>query len=73
MIQKCGKIDILVNNAGISQRSLAEQTKFEVDQEMIIFNVLCTISFTKYVLRDMIVNRGGHIVVMGSVAGNIEF
>src|SRR5690606_38364509 len=40
-------LDILINNGGLSQRSLALETKFEVDMKLIQVNLLGTIALTK--------------------------
>jgi dehydrogenase/reductase SDR family member 7B len=69
VIQKFGKIDILVNNAGISQRSLAKETRFDVDAYIMNVNFLGTIALTKAVLPAMLQHQSGHIVVISSVTG----
>lgn len=62
-------IDILINNAGVSQRSLAEETDFQVDQMIIQTNLLGTIALTKAVLNKMILQKSGHIVTVSSLMG----
>ncbi len=64
-----GKIDILINNGGISQRSLVNETSFEVDQHVMNVNYFSAIKLTKKVLPGMIKNNGGHILVTSSLVG----
>jgi len=69
VIAQFGHIDILVNNAGISQRSMAIETSFEVDQKIINTNLLGTIAFTKAVLPSMVKRKQGQIIVISSLMG----
>jgi len=69
VIAQFGRIDILINNAGISQRSLAIETSFEVDQQLINTNLLGTIALTKAVLPTMVKRKQGHIIVISSLMG----
>ena len=64
-----GSVDVLVNNGGISQRSLAVETRFEVDQRILNVNFLSAVKLTKLVLPGMIKNNDGHIVVTSSLVG----
>jgi short-subunit dehydrogenase len=64
-----GKVDVLFNNGGISQRSMAKDTLFEVDQRLINVNFLSTVKLTKKVLPGMIKNDSGHIVLTSSLVG----
>lgn len=64
-----GKIDMLINNGGISQRSLINDTNFEVFKKMIDVNYLGTISLTKSVLSEFIKNKGGHFITITSLMG----
>lgn len=66
------KIDILINNAGVSQRALAKETQFEVDQQLIATNYFGPVALTKFVLPDMLKNQTGHIVVISSVLGKMS-
>lgn len=64
-----GSIDLLINNGGVSQRSLIEETKFEVYQELIDINYLGTIALTKALLPYFIERKKGHFAVVTSVMG----
>jgi dehydrogenase/reductase SDR family protein 7B len=66
-----GRIDILVNNAGLSQRGSAMNTKFEVDEELIRVDLLSCMALSKLVLPGMVARKFGHIVNVGSVAGQM--
>ncbi|MND44831.1 putative oxidoreductase SadH [compost metagenome] len=71
LINEFGPIDVLVNNAGISQRSLAINTYFEVEKQMIDVNLLGTIAVTKGLLPTMITHGKAEIVVISSIMGKL--
>ena len=64
-------IDVLINNAGVSQRSLAAETSFDVDESLIATNFLGTVAVTKSILPGMIAKEAGQIVVITSIVGKI--
>ena len=66
-----GSIDVLVNNAGLSQRSLAKDTAFSVDEQMIAVNLLGTIAMTKAVLPAFLAQKSGQIVTVTSIMGKL--
>ncbi|MCP9493609.1 MAG: SDR family oxidoreductase [Pyrinomonadaceae bacterium MAG19_C2-C3] len=66
-----GRVDILVHNGGVSQRALAKDTKFEVDQALININYLGAVRLTKAVLPSMLERRNGHFVVITSIVGHV--
>jgi short-subunit dehydrogenase len=64
-----GSIDILVNNGGISQRSLALDTKLEIDRRIMEVNYFGSITLSKLVLPKMKERKSGHHVIVTSVSG----
>lgn len=70
-VQLFGHVDILINNGGISQRSLAKDTKIEVDREVMEIDYFGTVALTKYLLPHFLKRKSGHFVVTSSVMGII--
>tara|TARA_B100001971_G_scaffold84647_1_gene77940 strand:+ start:37002 stop:37799 length:798 start_codon:yes stop_codon:yes gene_type:complete len=68
-IKAFGHIDILINNGGISQRSLASETKVEVDERLMKINYLGTVALTKAVLPHMLKRKSGAIYTVSSMVG----
>ena len=66
-------IDVLINNAGVSQRGLAFETDFMVDEQIMKVNYFGTVYLTKKVLPSMMENKKGKIIVISSVAGKYGF
>ncbi|UPT68482.1 MAG: SDR family oxidoreductase [Sphingobacteriales bacterium JAD_PAG50586_3] len=64
-----GRIDILINNGGLSQRSLAKDTGWEVDQRLLNVNVVGTIALTKAVLPYFLRQKQGRYVTVTSLVG----
>jgi dehydrogenase/reductase SDR family member 7B len=64
-------IDLLVNNAGISQRSLAEETSFEVYERIIAVDLLAPIALTQALLPRMVARKRGRLAFISSVAGKV--
>ncbi len=64
-------IDILINNAGIAQKSLAQETSEEVERRVMEVNYFANINFTKALLPHFIANKGGQIVGISSILGEI--
>ena len=64
-----GGIDVLINNGGISQRSLAAETSFDVDQRLMNVNYFSAVKLTKLLLPSMINRKSGHIVITSSLVG----
>jgi len=62
-------VDILIHNGGISQRSLAAETKMEVDRLLFETNYFGTVGLTKCILPYFKQRGSGHFVVVTSVVG----
>lgn len=69
VLQKFGRIDVLVNNAGISQRSLAKDTRLEVDRRIMEVDYFAPVALAKAVLPHMLLRGSGQIVAVSSVVG----
>lgn len=66
-----GGIDLLVNNAGISQRSLAQDTAYEVYERIIGVDLLAPIALTQALLPRMVARGRGRIAMISSIAGKV--
>jgi short-subunit dehydrogenase len=73
IMNKFGRIDILVNNGGYSQRVSAMETSEEIDRQLMEVNYFSYVNITKAVLPYMKRQKGGHIVVISSIAGKFGF
>jgi NADP-dependent 3-hydroxy acid dehydrogenase YdfG len=72
--QEWAEIDILVNNAGLSRGMEKIYTgKFEDWEEMIDTNVKGLLYVTRSVVPGMVVRGRGHVVNLGSMAGEIAY
>ncbi len=64
------KTNVLVNNAGLAKGTAPLQSGSEDDwRVMLETNVMAVLRLTRMVLPEMIKNKSGHIINIGSVAG----
>lgn len=71
--EKYGRIDCLINNAGVTTfKTFLETKSFDFDN-VINTNLRGTFLAIKYVLPQMIKNKGGHIINILSVAATTVF
>jgi 3-oxoacyl-[acyl-carrier protein] reductase len=70
-LAKHGRIDILVNNAGIARDQLLMRMKRNDWDAVISTNLTAAFTCTQAVLRPMIRQRGGRIINIGSVVGQM--
>ncbi len=71
ILDKFGKIDILVNNAGITRDKLILRMTEEDWDAVLNVNLKGTFHCTKVVVRHMAKQRGGKIVSIASVVGEM--
>ena len=64
-----GAIDVLVNNAGTIKDSLLIRMSVDDFDNVVALNLRGTFLCTRLVLRDMLRNRWGRVVNIGSVVG----
>jgi dehydrogenase/reductase SDR family protein 7B len=69
VMDKYGRLDLIVHNAGISQRSLAKDTKVDVDRKLMEINYLGTVALTKEILPYYIKQQAGHFAIVTSLVG----
>ena len=70
-LAKHGRIDILVNNAGIARDQLLMRMKRDDWDAVIATNLTAAYTCTQAVLRPMIKQRGGRIINISSVVGQM--
>lgn len=68
-----GRIDVLVNNAGFGDMGTVEETALDVARAMMETNYFGALAMIRSVLPEMRARGCGHIVNIGSVAGQIGF
>lgn len=73
VMNKFGRVDILINNGGQSQREEAVKTDEATERKLFEINYFSAVNLSKAVLPYMIRNKGGHIVVVSSIAGKFGF
>jgi NADP-dependent 3-hydroxy acid dehydrogenase YdfG len=72
--QEWAEIDVLVNNAGLSRGLEKLYTgKFEDWEEMIDTNIKGLLYVTRAVVPGMVVRGHGHVVNLGSTAGEMTY
>lgn len=64
-----GQVDILLHNGGISQRSMIQETKLEVDRKLMEVNYFGTVALTKALLPHFIQRKAGQFAVVTSLVG----
>lgn len=66
-----GGVDILINNAGFGWYGVLSDMSWPVARQMLRVNVEAVVHLTLLVLPEMVERNAGHIVNIGSVAGDL--
>lgn len=68
-----GEIHYLFNNGGLSQRATAFETDIAVDKRIMEINYFGNIALSKAILPIFRKQKGGHFLVVSSIAGKFGF
>jgi 3-oxoacyl-[acyl-carrier protein] reductase len=71
IVEKHGRLDIIVSNAGITRDQLLMRMKREDWDAVIATNLTATFTLAQAAMRPMLKQRGGRIIVISSVVGQI--
>jgi 3-oxoacyl-[acyl-carrier protein] reductase len=71
IVQTHGRLDILVSNAGITRDQLLMRMKREDWDAVIATNLTAAFTLTQAAMRPMLKQRGGRIVAISSVVGQM--
>lgn len=71
IVAKHGRLDILVSNAGITRDQLLMRMKREDWDAVIATNLTATFTLTQAAMRPMLKARGGRIIAISSVVGQM--
>jgi 3-oxoacyl-[acyl-carrier protein] reductase len=71
VVTRLGRIDILVNNAGIARDQLMLRMKREDWDAVLATNLTAAFTCSQAVLRPMVKQRGGRIICISSVVGQM--
>jgi 3-oxoacyl-[acyl-carrier protein] reductase len=71
LIERLGRIDILVSNAGITRDQLLLRMKREDWDAVLATNLTASFTICQAVLRPMLKQRGGRVIAISSVVGQM--
>src|SRR4051794_5538759 len=71
IVERHGRLDILISNAGITRDQLLMRMKRDDWDAVLATNLTATFVLTQAAMRPMLKQRGGRIIAIGSVVGQI--
>jgi len=71
IVEKHGRLDIVVSNAGVTRDQLLMRMKRDDWDAVIATNLTATFTLAQAAIRPMLKQRGGRIIAIGSVVGEI--
>jgi len=71
IVRRHGRLDILVSNAGITRDQLLMRMKREDWDAVLATNLTATFLLSQAAMRPMLKQRGGRIIAIGSVVGQM--
>src|SRR4030095_16594156 len=71
VLERHGRIDILVNNAGITRDQLLLRMKRDDWDQVVATNLTAAFTCAQAVLKPMVKQRGGRIISISSVVGQM--
>src|SRR4051794_14860849 len=71
IIERHGRLDIVVSNAGITRDQLLMRMKRDDWDQVMATNLTATFTLAQAAMRPMLKQRGGRIIAVGSVVGQM--
>jgi len=71
IVEKHGRLDIIVSNAGITRDQLLMRMKRDDWDAVIATNLTATFTLAQAAMRPMLKQRGGRIIAISSVVGQV--